>query len=123
MRAALALLAILWSGASRADEPADLAKVRAFLAKKEPGRKWDTGPARIDSPALRVTYPGLRFYYVFSGGPLPPGAASEESLRRFREASDAAAKKLSMTVSIDEGGTVRPVESVAELNFKLARPH
>jgi hypothetical protein len=122
MRTALALHAILWSGASRADEPADLAKVRAYLGKKEPGRKWDSGPARIDSPALRATYPALRFYYVFSGGPLPPGAVSEESERRFREAADAAAKKLSMMVSIDAKGTVRPVDSVEQLNFRLVRP-
>jgi hypothetical protein len=76
---------LLAAATGGADEVAD---VRQFVERSFPGKSWDAGPERIDSPELRETYPGLRFYFVASREPLPPGAyvhSVQETYRREKE--------------------------------------
>lgn len=54
--------------------PAELGRVTAFLHKTFPGRQWDEGPLELASDSLRRSYPGLRFFAVWSNEPMPPGA-------------------------------------------------
>ncbi len=61
---------------------ADLADFRAYLEKNHAGKKWQAGPARLDSPELRKAYEKRRLYYVFSAPPLPPGAALPDLIKR-----------------------------------------
>lgn len=46
---------------------------QSFLKKTYPEKKWQQGPSRLDSPALKAAYPGQRLYFVYSTPPLPPG--------------------------------------------------
>lgn len=93
--------------------PADeLEQFKAYLAKNHKGAKWQTGPARIENPALSTAYPGLRFYYVASSPPLPPGAPLPELLEAYRRKSAEynAGNYISTIVSTDGKGVFTPVD-------------
>jgi hypothetical protein len=119
----VALVASSGGHAARADDAVDLARVRAFVAANHQGKVWDVGPTRMATPELRAAYPRLRFYYVYSGRPMPPGANIEGMQRQYQKSVDAQrAMRLSLTMSVDERGEVRPLESVADLDRGLTRP-
>src|SRR5262245_42821051 len=89
---------------------ADLDVFRKYLAKQFPDKKWQTGPARINSAEVEKVYGKQRFYYVFSAPPLPPGANIKEvqeayrrRLQEFRESY------ISALVRIDEDGKAHPI--------------
>lgn len=80
---------------------------RAYLKKEHPGKKWQAGPTRLDSPALRTAYGDGRLYFVHSSPPLPPGAnikAIQDAYRR--QVEDIRANHVSLAVRIDEKGRV-----------------
>src|SRR5690349_2224992 len=94
LRSALALLLLPGFTARAGEDKAaptkqDLDAFRAYLEKEHPGKKWQRGPARLDSPALRAAYGDRRFSYVYSTPPLPPGAnigsVQEAHRRRVEE--------------------------------------
>ena len=110
---AVPLAGILLSGCalSEANREQDVTKVEEYLKEKHAGKKWQTGPARIDTAEVRAAYGGLRFYYVFSPPPVPPrgGAApGPEILGEFRKARAQFEKNnVSLTLALDENGGVR----------------
>ena len=86
---AVPLAGILLSGCalSEANREQDVTKVEEYLKEKHAGKKWQTGPARIDAEEVRAAYGGLRFYYVFSPSPVPPRGGAPpgpEVLEEFR---------------------------------------
>jgi RNA polymerase sigma factor (sigma-70 family) len=98
--------------ASKENEPSDdLAAFKSYLEKNHKGKKWQHGPARIDSETLRAAYGKLRFYYVRSSPPLPPGANLPELIDRYKRelAEYQKGDFISLTVSIDEDSKIAPV--------------
>src|SRR5215813_2838281 len=63
---------------------ADLAQFQSYLEENKSGKKWQTGPARMDSEEIRKAYEKQRFYYVFSSPPTPPGAALPELIEEHQ---------------------------------------
>jgi hypothetical protein len=68
---------------------------RAYLQREYPAKKGQAGPSRLDCPAVRAAYPGQRFYFVYSGPPLPPGAYSRASRTRTAARSRTSARTTS----------------------------
>jgi hypothetical protein len=88
---------------------ADLTNFQSYLEAHKPGKKWQIGPARIDSEEIRRAYENLRFYYVFSSPPTPPGAALPELLEEYELKLDKYQKEfISLTVRIDAQGRITP---------------
>jgi len=102
------------ASAQKADDPQakkDQEALAAFLAKNYFGKKWQTGPARIDSDELRSAHGKKRFCFVFSALPLPPGAFLKEAVERYQKSLEEYQKvQMSLTAAIDEDGTVRPLQ-------------
>jgi hypothetical protein len=101
---------------------ADLAKFQSYLEENKPGKKWQTGPARMDSEEIRKAFGKARFYYVFSSPPLPPGAPLPELLEehqlRMKEYQD---KFISLTMRMDEEGRVTPLHEEEDYNLGMMR--
>ncbi len=93
------------NGSERTKE--DLAAFKSYLEKKAAEKKWQTGPARIDSDEVRKSYEKRRFYYVFSAPPLPPGANTPEVQKAYQQRLEEFRKNyISLTVSIDDQGKI-----------------
>src|SRR5262245_54310043 len=89
---------------------ADLAKFQSYLEENKPGKKWQTGPARMDSEEIRKAFGKARFYYVFSSPPMPPGAPLPELLEAHQLRMEVYQKEfISLIMRIDEEGTVKPL--------------
>src|SRR5262245_59837470 len=96
--------------AQDAQTMADLAKFQNYLEENKPGKKWQTGPARMDSEEIRKAFGKARFYYVFSSPPLPPGAPLPELLEEHQLRMEVYQKEfISLIMRIDEEGTVKPL--------------
>jgi hypothetical protein len=112
---ALALLLVARLPALAGDDEAartkqDLDALRAYLTREYPGKKWQHGPARLDSPALRAAYGGRRFYHVYSSPPLPPGANLKSVQEGHRRRVEEIRKSyVALVVHIDAKGRVVPV--------------
>jgi hypothetical protein len=124
-------LVMLWSGGgvlSPAQEKPpedkqtkeDVAAFRKFLEKQYPGKKWQTGPSRVDSEQIQKVYGKQRFYYVFSAPPLPPGANLPEIQDAFRRRlKEFQENFISATVSVDENGKLQALSKPADFNRGL----
>lgn len=100
----------------------DLAAVRNYIEENKPGKKWQTGPAQLDSAEIRKAYGKLRFYYVFSSPPAPPGAALEELVAEYQDKLKVYKEQfISLTVCIDEKETIIPLHKVEDYNLGLMR--
>jgi hypothetical protein len=98
----------------------DLAAFKAYLEKERAGKKWQTGPTRLDSEELRQAYGKRRFYFVFSAPPIPPGAFSPQIQKQFQErAEDFRKNYLSLTVGFDEKGKIVPLLKAEDYNVGL----
>jgi hypothetical protein len=124
MRAWRLLLLSLWIAAvpARADEAGD---VRVFLRRSFPGKSWDAGPDRIDSPEIHAAYPGLTFYVVASREPWPPATRSHAAHETFRrEMARIHRTKVTAVIGLDAHGQLfvrdylnrglRPVHTAAD---------
>jgi hypothetical protein len=101
---------------------ADLTKFRNYLEEVKPGKKWQTGPARMDSEEIRKAFGQLRFYYVFSSPPMPPGAPLQELLDEHAQKVDEYQKQfISLTCKIDEQGRITPLYGAEEYNPGMMR--
>jgi hypothetical protein len=101
---------------------ADLTKFRNYMEEFKPGKKWQTGPATMDSEEIRKAYEKLRFYYVFSSPPLPPGADLPELHEEFALKMEAHQKQyISLTVRMDEQGSITPLYKAEDYNQGLMR--
>lgn len=89
----------------------DLALFKSYLEKNYKDKKWQHGPTRIDSEAVRAAYGKRRFYYVRSSPPLPPGANLPDLIERYKRDLEEYRKGdfISLTVSIDEQARIMPV--------------
>jgi hypothetical protein len=126
--AAACLLAVGFAAPAGEKKPApdadkaDLDAFKAYLAKQYPGKKWQQGPTRIDTPEIRKAYGKRRFYYVFSAPPLPPGAQIKSVIERYRQQVEEYAKHyISLTVAVDEGGKITPLQKPADFNTGLMK--
>jgi hypothetical protein len=78
----------------------ELTAFKQYLEKNYKGKKWQTGPSRLESKELEKAYPGQRFFFVYSSPPLPPGAFLPELIERHRQASEEFRKNfISLTVA------------------------
>jgi hypothetical protein len=105
----------------RADDPSKdpLAAFKEYLTKNHKDKKWQVGPARLDSKELQKAYPDQRFYYVSSSPPLPPGAFSRELIERHRRAMEDYTKNyISLTVMATRDG-FQPLQTTADFNREL----
>src|SRR5262245_31202539 len=101
---------------------ADFAKFQSYLEENKPGKKWQTGPARMDSEEIRTAFGKARFYYVFSSPPLPPGAPLPELIEEHQEKMDAYRKQfISLTMRIDEEGKITPLHEEEDYNLGMMR--
>ncbi len=114
------LFALLLSSVRAEDPPKDsLAAFKEYLEKNHKGKKWQVGPARIDSKELQKAYPDLRFYYVHSSPPLPPGAFLPELIERHRKALEDFQKNfLSLTVVAGKDG-IQPLRKTDDFKHQL----
>ncbi|MGH9755082.1 MAG: hypothetical protein ACREA2_20075, partial [Blastocatellia bacterium] len=86
------------------------------------GKKWQTGPAHIDSEEIRKAYGKQRFYYVFSSPPTPPGAALQELIDEYHKKVEAYQKEfISLTMSFDEEGNMTSLHKAEDYNQGLMR--
>jgi hypothetical protein len=101
---------------------ADLAKFQSYLEENKPGKKWQIGPARMDSEEIRKAYEKLRFYYVFSSPPMPPGAPLPELLEEYERKMDEYQKQfVSLTIRIDEQESMTSLYEAENYNQGLMR--
>src|SRR5579872_4687837 len=99
-----------------------LAAFRAYLKKQYPDKKWQAGPSRLDSPALRAAYGGQRFYFVFSRPPLPPGANLGGVQDAYRRKVEEIRKNyVSLTARVDDRGQVVPLRKPKDYNGGLKK--
>src|SRR5438067_9213765 len=116
----LSLFALLL-GNVRAEDPSkdSLAAFKEYLEKNYKDKKWQVGPARLDSKELQKAYPDQRFYYVYSSPPLPPGAPLRELLERHRQAMEDFRKNcISLTVVTSKDG-FQPLKTPEDFNRQL----
>jgi hypothetical protein len=117
-------IATCTAGKNAQDEQnmADLKKVQSYLEENKPGKKWQTGPARMDSEEIRKAYEKLRFYYVFSSPPLPPGAPLPDLLDEYERKMDEHQKQfISLTIRMDEQGSITPLHEEEDYNLGMIR--
>jgi len=101
---------------------ADFAKFQSYLEENKPGKKWQTGPARMDSEEIRKAFGNARFYYVFSSPPLPPGAPLQELIDEHQHKMDVYQKEfISLTMRIDEQGKMTPLHEEEDYNLGMMR--
>jgi hypothetical protein len=101
---------------------ADLTKFRSYLEEYKPGKKWQTGPARMDSEEIRKAFGQLRFYYVFSSPPMPPGAPLQELIDEYEQKVEEYQKQfISLTVKIDDQGRITPLYGADDYNSGMMR--
>jgi len=100
---------------------ADFAKFQSYLEENKPGKKWQTGPARMDSEEIRTAFGKARFYYVFSSPPPPPGAPLPELLEEHQRLMDLYQKQfISLTMRIDDG-KITPLHEEEDYNQGMMR--
>ena len=101
---------------------ADLAKFQSYLEENKPGKKWQTGPARMDSEEIRTAFGKARFYYVFSSPPMPPGAPLPELLEAHqREMAVYQEQFISLTMRMDEEGKMTALHEEEDYNQGMMR--
>jgi hypothetical protein len=101
---------------------ADFAKFQSYLEENKSGKKWQTGPARMDSEEIRTAFGKARFYYVFSSPPLPPGAPLPELLEEHRLRMEEYHKQfISLTIRIDDEGRMTPLHEEEDYNLGMMR--
>jgi hypothetical protein len=101
---------------------ADFTKFRNYMEEFKPGKKWQTGPAPMDSEEIRKAYEKLRFYYVFSSPPMPPGADLPELHEEYARKMEEHQKQfVSLTMKIDEQGRMTPIYKAEDYNLGLMR--
>jgi hypothetical protein len=101
---------------------ADLINFQSYLEENKPGKKWQTGPARMDSEEIRKAFGKARFYYVFSSPPLPPGAPLPELLEEHQRKMDVYQKEfISLTMRIDDEGKMTPLHEEEDYNLGMMR--
>jgi hypothetical protein len=106
-------IAMRTAGKNAQDEQlrADLTKFQSYLEVNKPGKKWQTGPAPVDSEEIRKAYGKLRFYYVYSSPPSPPGAPLPELLEEYeRKMVEYQKEFISLTFRIDEQGGMKSLQ-------------
>ena len=109
-------LCLAFTVSVRADDPSKdgIAAFKQYLEKNFKDRKWQTGPAQLESRELQKAYPDQRFFYVYSAPPLPPGAFLPELVERHRKASEEFRKNyISLAVAIGKDG-IRPLANNKE---------
>ena len=122
MRALAAALLLLPGLAARAADDDGLNAFQAYLKDHYADQKWQTGPDRLDAPAVRAAYGKQRFYYVFSAPPLPPGANIPSLQEAFRRRMEEFRKTyISLTARVDEDGKVVPLVQAADFNAGLMK--
>jgi hypothetical protein len=117
-------IATCTAGKNAQDEQikADFAKFRNYIEEIEPGKKWQTGPALMDSAEIRKAFEKQRFYYVFSSPPMPPGAPLPELLQEYEEKKRVYQEQfISLTVSMDEQGKITPLHDEEDYNLGMMR--
>ena len=101
---------------------ADLGRFRNYMEEFKPGKKWQTGPAPMDSEEIRKAFEKQRFYYVFSSPPMPPGADLPELHEEFARKMEEHQKQfISLAVRIDEQGKITPLYNVEDYNPGMMR--
>jgi hypothetical protein len=99
---------------------ADFTKFRNYMEEFKPGKKWQTGPAPMDSEEIRKAYEKQRFYYVFSSPPMPPGADLPELHEEFARKMEEHQKQfVSLTMRVDEQGRMTPIYKAEDYNQGL----
>jgi len=97
---------------------ADLTKFQSYIEEIKPGKKWQTGPARMDSEEIRKAYEKVRFYYVYSSPPLPPGAPLPELVDEFeRKMAEYQKEFISLTIRVDEQGKMTSLHEEEDYNL------
>jgi hypothetical protein len=117
-------IATCTAGKNAQDEKttADLAKFRNYIEEIMPGKKWQTGPALMDSAEIRKAYEKQRFYYVFSSPPMPPGAPLPELLDEYKLKLDEYQKQfISLVIGMDELGKITPLHDEEDYNSGMMR--
>jgi hypothetical protein len=112
------------AGQSAQDEKimADLTKLRNYIEETKPGKKWHSGPAPMDSEEIRKAFEKLRFYYVFSDPPHPPGADLQELHDEYaRKLEEHQKQFISLTFRIDEQGKMTPLYKAEDYNLGMMR--
>jgi hypothetical protein len=108
--------------AQDAQTMADLAKFQSYLEENKPGKKWQTGPTRMDSEEIRKAFGKARFYYVFSSPPTPPGAALPELIEEHQRRMEEHQKQfISLVMRIDEEGKITPLHEEEDYNLGMMR--
>jgi len=101
---------------------ADLAKFRNYMEEFKPGKKWQTGPALMESEEIRKAFENQRFYYVFSSPPMPPGADLPELHLEYAQKMEEHQKQfISLTMRIDEQGRMGPLYKAEDYNQGMTR--
>jgi hypothetical protein len=101
---------------------ADLTRFRNYMEEIKPGKKWQTGPTPMDSEEIRRAYEKLRFYYVYSSPPMPPGAPLPELLEEYERKMDDYQKQfISLTIKIDDQERITPLYEAEDYNLGLMR--
>ncbi len=99
----------------------DIATFRNYLSTNYPEKKWQIGPARIDSEEIRAVYPNLRFFYVFSGSaPLSGVAPIKTSFSNVARNAKPMRTDATCIVAIDSQGNVTEMSKAGDFNTSLS---
>jgi hypothetical protein len=118
---ALALLLAGMPGVLAQEGDKDLDAVKEFLKTEHGKKNWQTAPSQLASDEVKRAYRvKLKFYFVFSAPPLPPGAnlpgvikAYQKKLKDYRD------NYVSATLRVDAEGKVSPLAKVGDYNEGL----
>jgi hypothetical protein len=100
----------------------DLTRFQNYMEEIKPGKKWQTGPTRMDSEEIRKAYGKTRFYSVYSSPPLPPGAPLPELLEEYQRKMDEHQKQfVSLTIRIDDLERIASLYEAEDYNQGLMR--
>jgi hypothetical protein len=101
---------------------ADLTRFQNYMEEIKPGKKWRSGPTRMDSEEIRTSYGKARFYSVYSSPPMPPGAPLPELLEEYeRKMEEYRNQFVSMTIRIDETESMALLSGAEGYNQGLMR--
>jgi hypothetical protein len=109
------------AGADQGEPKKDIEAVKQYLAKNYAGKKWQSGPTAMDSDEIRKAYGKRRFYAVVSKPPLPPGARLPELIAAYQKQLKEYKDFISLTVSIDDKGTIATLGQPADYNNGLMK--
>lgn len=103
-----------------AQDAKDREAAQNYLKKAFPGKKWQSGPHKIESKAIQQSFGPGRYLFVHSAIPLPPGAPLKQLLDKYQQrVKDIRENYISLALRIDAKGKLTAFKTVQDFQQAL----